>query len=103
MNNKEREIIYNDDRYCVIFWNGGKIYTKWSLLELRYKKIEKLFKGIEYHIRPCTYNDYFMNAVAVLYNRLNAVREWRKKLGYIRIWKEHGGYIWQEKEDYNND
>lgn len=99
MTNKEKEIIYNDIRYYVIYWEGGKIYTKFSLIESRAKRIEKLFKGVEYHIRPCSYNDYFMANVLFIYRRLNRTRQRYLRNGYRRIWDNNGGYRWESIEN----
>lgn len=104
MTNKEYDIICNDSDYYVLTWDGGKIYTKRSLLELRCKKIAKLFKDVEYHARPCSYNDYFMSMVYVIYKRLKQRDNWYKSRGYRKIYyKDSIGYEFvhpRDLEDY---
>ena len=104
MTNKEKEVIYNDTRYYVITWKTGRIYTKRSLIELRCKRLEKLFKGEEYHVRPCSYNDYFMGNVYILYQRLKARDNWYYKRGYKKkYFKDKVGYeFYKPKDDYDD-
>ena len=98
MTNKEKEMINNDNRYCVIYWRTGKIFTKRSLIELRAKRIEKLFKGEEYHIRPCTYNDYFMASVSVTYIRLRKYVKWRcERYNEVFYFDEEGHIQFKDK------
>ena len=102
MTKKEQDLIINDTRYYVIKWDNGIIYTKRSLIELRAKKFEKLFKGIKVTCRPCSYNDYFMNNVYILYSRLKARDNFYKKRGYIKKYYPDGSYRFMKRgeDDY---
>lgn len=89
-----------DERYYIIYHENGQIYTKLSLIELRKKKIEKLFRGIEFHCRPCSYNDYFMNNVYILYKRLKARDKWYYSRGYKKVYyKDQIGYEFIRKDE----
>lgn len=61
MTNKEKETIYNDTEWIKITftssYSSGEILMKKSLFEKKYKKIEKEFKNMEYHI----FRDYSLN------------------------------------------
>ena len=56
MTNKEKETIYNDTEWIkIVFtssYSSGEIVMKKSLFELRRKKFEKQFKGLEFYITP---------------------------------------------------
>ena len=104
MTNKEKELIYNDTRYVVIYWKTGIIYTKMALCELRCKRLEKLFKGEEYHVRPCSYNDYFMGNVVAIYRRLKRRDNWYYSRGYKKSYfKDKIGYeFYNPKDEYDD-
>lgn len=56
MTNQQKETIYNDTKWIkIIFrssYSSGELIMKKSLYEIKSKKIEKEFKGMEYHIIP---------------------------------------------------
>ena len=103
MTNKEKEVIYNDTRYYVITWKGGKIFTKFALIERRKKQIEKLFKGIEYHCRPCSYTEYFMNYVSLKHRSLRSYVKWRCERWKEVIYFDEEGHLHFKEREENYD
>lgn len=102
MTNKEKQLIYNDERYFKIIYENGIIVTKWSLIELRKKRLNQLFKNQEWHIRPSTLTEFLMYSVYILYRRYKSKERFMISRGYKKVRDERGNTLYVSK-DYDND
>lgn len=78
----DQERIINCHNYLKIEYAKGFIYINEELFFLRRKKIEKLFKGEEWHCHRIPYIEYFMHWVVIRYKQLKEKIKRYKEDGY---------------------
>lgn len=78
----EQERVIKCQSYVKLEHRKGHIYMKEELFLIRQKKIQKLFKDEEWHIKHVSYNEWFMNFVAIKYDWLKRKIARMKEAGY---------------------
>ena len=95
----DQERVIRCQRYVKLEHRKGHIYMKEELFLIKQKKILKCFKDEEWHLKYVSYNEWFMNWVAIKYKMLKRKTARMKEAGYKLVFLYPRGHEFKEIND----